>query len=223
LADERRVDLRLFGGSEAIANRPQHRLKLLAAAGFSGFAFLVPLLLIVLVLTKVVGFAGRLATPVARMFPDRMIGIGGQTLVGLTMLVLVSFAAGLLAHTRWGKSTFDALGGTVVGALPQFVAARAITKILNPEDGRMAVVLVPVGPRWSIGIVFGPLDGEWASVYLPNAPRCTSGSVSFVRTSDIHVLDIDVVSAVRLLRRLGEGAEEALSGLTLPNAVPAKP
>src|SRR4051812_27989531 len=195
-----------------------HRLKLFAVAGFSGFAFLVPLLLIILVLNRTMAFAGKLASPVSRLFPERIIGIGGQTLIGLTLLILVSFAAGLFAHTRWGKSSFEALGGTVVGALPQFVAARAIRKFLNPEDGRMIVVLVPVGPRWSIGIAFGSLEREWASIYLPNAPRCTSGSVSFVRTCDIHPLDIDVVTAVRLIRRLGQGAEHLLAGLTLPNA-----
>jgi uncharacterized membrane protein len=212
--------LLLSGGNEGIAQGPWNRLKLLVVAGFSGFAFLVPLLLIVLVLDRVVDFAGRLAIPVARLFPERIIGIGGQTLIGLTLLIVFSFAAGLLAQTRWGRSTFDALGGTLVGGLPQFVAARVTRKILNPQDGRMAVVLVPVGPRWSIGIVFGPLGGEWASVYLPNAPRFTSGSVSFVRSSDIHPLEIDVLTAVRLIRRLGEGAEQLLPGLRLPNAAP---
>ncbi|MFL6844535.1 MAG: hypothetical protein ACJ8ER_06605 [Allosphingosinicella sp.] len=193
-------------------------MRLLAVAGFSGLAFLVPLLLIALVLEKGVAFAGRLADPVAKLFPERIIGIGAQTLLGVGLLILFSLAAGLLAHTRAGRSLFDSLGGTVVGALPQFVAARAITRILDPEEADIVVVLVPVGPRWSIGFAFGPLDGAWASIYLPNAPRCTSGSVSFVRTSDIHPLDIDVVTAVRLIRRLGQGAEHLLAGLTLPNA-----
>ncbi len=221
MADETRLALLLSSREERIARRPRNRLKLFAVAGFGGFAFLVPLLLIVLVLGKVVAFAGKLAIPVAKLFPERIIGIGGQTLIGLTLLIVLSFAAGLLAQTKWGKSTFDALGATVVGALPQFVAARLTRKILNPQEGRMVVVLVPVGPRWSIGIVFGPLDGEWASVYLPNAPRFTSGSVSLVRSSDIHPLDIDVLTAVRLIRRLGEGAEQLLPGLVLPNAAPA--
>ncbi len=196
--------------------------KLLTVAGFSGLAFLVPLLLIILVLERGVAFAGRLANPVANLFPERIVGVGAQTLIGVGLLVIFSFGAGLLAHTRMGKSLFNALGGTMVGALPQFVAARAITRMLDPEETDIVVVLVPIGPRWAIGFSFGPVDGPWASIYLPGAPRCTSGSVSFVRPCDIHPLDIDVVTAVRLMRRLGEGAEQVLPNLVLPNAEPAK-
>jgi uncharacterized membrane protein len=196
--------------------------KLLTVAGFSGLAFLVPLLLIILVLERGVAFAGRLANPVANLFPERIVGVGAQTLIGVGLLVIFSFGAGLLAHTRTGKSLFNALGGTMVGALPQFVAARAITRMLDPEETDIVVVLVPIGPRWAIGFSFGPVDGPWASIYLPGAPRCTSGSVSFVRPCDIYPLDIDVVTAVRLMRRLGEGAEQVLPGLVLPNAEPAK-
>ncbi|TMJ17639.1 MAG: hypothetical protein E6G94_01865 [Alphaproteobacteria bacterium] len=203
-----------------LTRAPRSRLKLLALAGFSGFAFLVPLLLIILVLQRGVGFVGKLARPLANLFPDSTFGIGPQTLVGLAILVIFSFGAGFLAHTRAGRSLFNALGGTVVGALPQFVAARAISRMLDPDQADIVVVLVPIGPRWAIGFSFGPLDGPWASVYLPSAPRCTSGSVSFCRPCDIHPLDIDVVTAVRLMRRLGEGAEEVLPGLVLPNAEP---
>lgn len=198
-------------------------LKLLAIAGFSGLAFLVPLLLIVLVLERGVAFAGRLANPLANLFPERTLGMGAQTVAGVGLLILFSFAAGLLAHTRGGRSLFKALGSTVVGALPQFVAARAISRMLDPEEADIVVVLVPIGPRWAIGFSFGPLDGPWASIYLPGAPRCTSGSVSFCRPSDIYPLDIDVVTAVRLMRRLGEGAEQLLPDLVLPNAEPASP
>jgi len=205
-----------------VAERPptaeRGALRLLAIAGFSGLAFLVPLLLVVLVLERGVEFVGRLANPIANLFPERAVGMGAQTLVGLGLLIIFSFGAGLLAHTRAGKSMFKALGGTMVGALPQFVAARAIGRMLDPEEPDIAVVLVPIGPRWAIGFAFGPLDGPWASIFLPNAPRCASGSVSFVRPIDIHPIDIDVASAVRLLRRLGEGAEQLLPGLVLPNA-----
>src|SRR5688572_18430113 len=200
----------------------QSRWRLLASAGFSGLAFLVPLLLIVLVLERGVAFAGRLANPVANLFPERIAGIGPQTLIGVGLLILFSFGAGLLAHTSVGRSLFNALGGTIVGGLPQFVAARAITRMLDPEEADIVVVLVPIGPRWAIGFSFGPLDGPWASIYLPGAPRCTSGSVSFVRPSDVYPLDIDVVTAVRLMRRLGEGADKVLPGLILPNAEPGE-
>jgi len=209
--------------AEERRRRPERgALKLLAVAGFSGLAFLVPLLLILLVLERGADFVGRLANPVVNLFPERMIGIGTQTLVGIGLLVLFSFAAGLLAHTRAGRSLFDTLGGTVVGALPQFVAARAISRMLDPEEADIAVVLVPIGPRWAIGFAFGPLDGPWNSIYMPNAPRCTSGSVSFVHSSDIHPLDIDIVTAVRLIRRLGQGAEGLLATVTLPHNSTAK-
>jgi uncharacterized membrane protein len=206
-----------------VADAPRTRrspLKLFALAGFSGFAFLVPLLLIVLVLQRGVAFAGKLANPLANLFPERTLGVGPQTLVGLAILVIFSFGCGLLAHTRAGRSLFNALGGSVVGALPQFVAARAISRMLDPEEADIVVVLVPIGPRWAIGFSFGPLEGPWVSVYLPGAPRCTSGSVSFCRLCDIYPLDVDVVTAVRLMRRLGEGAEQLLPGLVLPNAEP---
>src|SRR5262245_58211879 len=73
-----------------------------------GLLFLLPIILVVWLLGKALGFAKRLADPMVQAAGvSSVAGVATGTLVAILGLVLVCFAAGLLARTRLGQASFS--------------------------------------------------------------------------------------------------------------------
>ena len=65
-----------------------------------GLIFLIPLILLLLVLKHAMGFAAKVAKPIAEKFPVPEIGGPALvTLVAVAVLIVVAFLAGLAART----------------------------------------------------------------------------------------------------------------------------
>ena len=74
-----------------------------------GVLFLAPLILFAMILRHAMGFAGKIAKPIATQFPQHQIaGVAIATIIAALVLILLSFCAGLAARTRAGKNV-DAL------------------------------------------------------------------------------------------------------------------
>ena len=94
--------------------------------------FLLPLGLVLFIL----GYALRLATRVAQPISEALhldqlgdvAGIGITTVVGVLLLVLVSFAAGLIGRTSIGGRISGWFEGSLLSALPQYQMLKSMTE-----------------------------------------------------------------------------------------------
>src|SRR5262245_48574776 len=94
---------RMCKGEASMATETESSFKFVKATIAGGLLFLLPLVLVVLLLTHAMRFAGKVAHPISEFLSiDRMLGPAGEESVALVMLLLISVAAGLIARTAAG-------------------------------------------------------------------------------------------------------------------------
>ena len=76
----------------------------LKATMAGGLLFLLPVVLILIVLKHAMQLAVKVAKPVSNLLPvESVIGLRGETVLAVLVLILVSLAAGLVARTNAGR------------------------------------------------------------------------------------------------------------------------
>jgi uncharacterized membrane protein len=173
-----------------------------------GVLFLLPIVLIVFLLGKALGFARRLSDPLVEAAGVKSIaGVATGTIAAVAFIVLISFAAGLLARTRIGEAAFSRLENSVLSLFPQWRMARGLIESFDSDSkSEMEVVLVPTDAGWCLGFVLEKPEGDWWTVFVPGSPQWTSGSVSFVHADQVHPSGLTPAQAMMLLRRCGVGS-----------------
>lgn len=181
-----------------------------------GLLFLVPVVLLGLVLRRALEFAGKVAKPVAAMFPVHQVaGFAVGTIVAALMLLVVAFLAGLAARTKTGRRVTHWVEQSFLGNMPQYRVvtsmAEGLTKIEQGEG--LTPVLVSADGAWQIGYSLEDLGGGWTAVFIPQAPTPMSGNVLYVPTDRIRPLGIGIHAAMKLVKRMGMGSAETLKGV----------
>ena len=82
------------------------------------------------------------------------------------------------------------------------------------DDHHVEVVLVPTDAGLNLAFIFEPSDAPWVAVFIPGAPDWRTGAVAFVERSSMQPAGIGFVSAIKVLRKLGAGADKVITDLT---------
>jgi len=183
-----------------------------------GLLFLLPLGVILLVLKHVMQIAAKLAAPVAAHFPvSHFAGVAIVTLVAALMLLLVAFLAGLMARTKPGQRLSAWFEESILGGLPQYRMAKSMAEgFAHIESGAgMHPVLVRVDDGWQLAYRLEELHGGWVAVFMPQAPTPMSGNFLYVAVHRIRPLPISMPAAMKLVKSVGVGSQEALRGIDL--------
>ena len=189
-----------------------------------GVLFLLPLGLVLFIL----GYALRLATGVAQPISKALhldqlgevAGMGITTVVGVLVLVLVSFAAGIGARTSIGGRISGWFEDSLLRALPQYQMLKSMAEGLAQIEGDTGIrpALISIEDGWQIGYILEVLENGWLAVFLPQAPTPMSGNVMYLEADRVRPLGITMVQAMGIVKRIGVGSGQALRGvdLTLP-------
>ena len=186
-----------------------------------GVLFLLPLAIVLMVL----GYLLKLAATVAKPIADRLevqgwgdvAGIGLVTVLSALVLVVVSFGAGLIARTYLGGRITRRFEKSVLGRLPQYQMLKSMAEGLVQLETTTGIkpALVNVEDAWQMGYLLEPLENGWSSVFLPQAPTPMSGNVMYVPAGRVRPLDLTMVDAMAIIKRIGVGSGEALRGVDL--------
>lgn len=189
-----------------------------------GVLFLLPVALISLVLGHAMRLAVRAVQPVEKQLGlDQMgtvAGVGTITLLAVAALIVVSFIAGIVARTALGTRLSGWFEDSLMGGLPQYrmvkTMAEGFMQFENTEGMKPALVSIEDG--WQIGYVIEPISDGWVAVFLPQAPTPLSGNVMYFTSDRVRPLDITMVQATALVKRIGIGSAEILQGANLKPA-----
>ena len=183
-----------------------------------GIVFLVPLILMILVLRHAMEFAGKIAGPIAALFPEnRIAGVALATIIAALVLLLLSFVAGLLARTDVGRNLGRWLEDSLLGNLPQYrmvkTMAEGLAQVENSQNLRPALVSIEGG--WQLCYLLEEVRAGWVAVFLPQSPTPMSGTVMYMPAERVRPLDMPIGEAMLLVKRLGAGSTQSLRSADL--------
>ena len=189
-----------------------------------GLLFLLPVVLIVIVLSHAMQLAVKVAKPVSDFLPvETVIGVRGETVLAVLVLIFISLVAGLVASTNAGKRVIRWSENSVLGGLPQYQLVKSMAEGLAQVEKAESVhpALANIEGGWQIGYLLEPLEDGWVTVFLPQAPTPMSGNVMYLPADRVRPLGITMVQAMAIVKRMGVGSAKALHGtdLTLPASV----
>ncbi|WP_291297838.1 DUF502 domain-containing protein [Elioraea sp.] len=179
-----------------------------------GIVFLIPVVLTVVLVEKALAIAIRLVGPVAQAMPLPGISAAFAATAGsVAALVVLCFAAGLVARSRSARRLTTTLEERVLARFPAYglIKSTAEGVVGREREGQFTPALLRYDDAFQVGFVVERLAGGFATVYLPGAPTAMSGSVAVMEESRIVPLSLTVPQTLALLRTLGAGAGEALS------------
>ena len=186
-----------------------------------GAIFLLPFAAILVIVVKAGKMAVDAATPVAEKLPfPKGEAVLAVYVVGAMALVLVSFAAGVLARSlSIEKDAVSFLEDKVLNKLPPYVAVRKYTDRLAGLEAKtnedLKPVLVRMNNGWQLGFLVDAFNDGQVAVFMPGAPDPSSGVVQIVSTDHITPLNISYRDALACLEQSGRGLAKSLGKIVL--------
>ncbi len=194
----------------------------------SGLMELFPLLVTILVIGVIIGYADNFVHPLIRFLPWEAPLVGGLTFtgVGLIVLALLFYLTGMITSSRAGRAFFNITGkilsrtplvGSIYG-LTQTVAAvmssqyrfSRVVFLEWPRDGMIALGFVT-------GRVVSPSTGEsLVIIYIPTVPNPTSGNMAIVVEDDVFETDLSVEDAMKMVFSGGIVVPDSIAFARLP-------
>lgn len=187
--------------------------KIIKATFLGGILFLAPLVVLLVILEKGYGIIQKVTLPLVNNLPRiHVLGIALQELVGILIIIVICFVAGLLARTAKAKELIQKLEDGILSFVPGYSFMKSMNEniigIESKED--LKVILVPTDAGLQFAFLIESIDENNFAVFVPDAPNPWSGSVVFVEKKDIKEIDMTQKQALACIRKLGFGSKELL-------------
>ena len=192
-------------------------LELIKTTLVGGILFLVPLILLVILLRQLLQYTDKLLHPIAQLLPAKtIIGVAIPDLLAAVVLIVVAFLAGLLAKTRFGARLGANVEELILKRLPGFKLLKSMTQgITSSTSGsEVTVALANIDETWQLSFVVERHPNGLLTVFVPSAPTPATGSIFFLKETQVRHLDVSVSAAVKCIMQLGAGSGELLKGVT---------
>ncbi len=187
--------------------------KIIKATFLGGILFLAPLVVLLVILEKGYGIIQKVTLPLVNYLPKvHVLGVALQELIGILIIIVICFAAGLLARTPKAQELIRKLEDGILSFVPGYSFMKSMNEnimgIESKED--LKVILVPTDAGWQFAFLIEQIDDTNFTVFIPDAPNPWSGSVVFVEKKDIKEIDMTQKQALACIRKLGFGSKELL-------------
>lgn len=198
---------RLKGSTMALPLKP------LTTTLIGGMIFLLPLIVVLVLLGQGLAMISGIAAPLAERLPEREFGgVAAVTLVGLVLILLLCYGAGLLARAAFGRALSENFENRLHALYPRYTVIKAMTQGFAGTMGGRALrpVQVSFDDHQLLAFEVERLADGRVVVFLPGAPDPWSGSVVLVPPERVANVSIDVGALNRSLKGLGIGTAALL-------------
>jgi len=177
-----------------------------------GLFFLVPLMFLIFILGKAIGFMMVIAQPLADWLPvDTVGGVALANLLAILAVIVVCFIAGLIARHSMASGFVKALESKVLAKIPGYAMIKGVKSGFDSsESAGMKPVALKLGTAERIALEIEKLPDGRSMIYIPSAPSVWSGITQILPADQITYLDIPITSVMELTERFGHGVDELL-------------
>jgi uncharacterized membrane protein len=186
----------------------------LKTTAFGGLFVLLPILLLYLLVAEALDLIVALATPIADLFPKGTFDqISYPVLLGLILILIVSFLIGLALRSLTGRRIKDWIERKALGRLPAYGALKNLTTAFaetkEKDKFRPALLDSGTGQKEIVYIIEDHGDGQ-LTVLVPWSPTAFAGSVKIVSDNMVELMDSNLGDVSRVLSYWGVGVRDLL-------------
>lgn len=143
---------------------------------------------------------------IVAFFVITMVGFLTANFIGRT---IVGYGEDLLSRMPFVRNLYSGLKQIFQTVFSeQETSFEKVALIEYPRKGLWALCFIATDTRGEVDVILKENGDETVSVFLPTTPNPTSGFLLFVPKSDMHVLDMSVEQAAKLVISAGLVAPE---------------
>jgi uncharacterized membrane protein len=181
-----------------------------------GLLLAVPLVVLGLLLSHVIGLIAQALQPVAALAPrQRLWGIAAVDIMALLALVGGLVLVGALSRSGPGKWISQSIEQLVLRKIPGFLLFKSMAAGFSSTERETGFepALVEFDDHAELGFIVDD-DGhsEQIVVFMPSAPTPAAGSVAVVPRTRVRRLHVPAGVAIATVTRLGMGLQSLLQG-----------
>ena len=190
-------------------------MKFIKTTVIGGLLFLIPIILLIMILTKVHSLLLVVAKPLDDVIPlDKVGGIAVANILVIIMIILICFLAGILATGKYMKIFQHGIENKLLIKLPGFAIIKGFMdsiKTTEEASENFIPVLVSFDDSEQLCFEVERTSNEKVVVYLPGAPNPWSGTVLYIDKARVKRLNTSVTEAVNSIQMLGLGTENLIN------------
>lgn len=172
-----------------------------------GLLIVLPLYLSILLLAKTIKGLLALIAPVTAQLPPTM---ELRQVVGILLVLLVCFVAGLLVRTGPGLRAKNAIERNLLERIPGYALIRGLAARVagRQEDETFAVALVEIEEALVPAFIVEEHDDGAYTVFVPSVPTPAAGTIYILPPERVHLVDIPFAKAASVISKWGAGARD---------------
>jgi uncharacterized membrane protein len=182
-------------------------LQFIRATLSGGILFLLPVVLVIMMLSKAHQMMVKLSGPLANLMPERILGLDGSRILALLLLILICFIAGLFIKSKRVKKQLTKMEDNLLVFIPGYQLLKSITAdTLGESDEKgLKPVMVKDGDGWKIGFLVEEKNGL-STVFIADAPSHDAGEVIIFPTELVKSIPLPSNKVILSLKNYGKGA-----------------
>lgn len=177
-----------------------------------GAAFLLPVVVVLMVIRKSLEFTHAMAQPLALWIPlDTIGGMAVGNLLAVLILIVICFAAGVVARRAAGRQFSEAMEAKLHAIYPRYTVIRGMTQFLRDGgEEPFQVVLARFDDNAQVAFEIERSANGLVTLFLPGAPDPWSGSVIHMSEDRVAPLYAEFKTVTKNLKAIGKGMGEIL-------------
>ena len=195
-----------------MSSKERGGVKFLKTTVIGGLVFLVPIVFLVVILTKAAQLMMMVAEPMAGWLPVESVGgVALANIIAVLAIVVVCFIAGLLARRAIIMATVENLESKVLTKVPGYVIVKGMLSGLHDDEQyNLKPVMANFGSSERIGLEIERLQDGRVVVFTPGAPNPWSGIVHIMAPDAVEHIDMEMPMYMENVERFGQGTDEIL-------------
>jgi uncharacterized membrane protein len=188
-------------------------IQFVLTTAIGGVVFLIPVVVLVVVIAKAIGFMMVVAKPMADWLPvDTIGGVALANVIAGVALVLVCFLAGLLARHALASAFVGQLESKVLVNVPGYLMVKSL--VSGFDESRIAglkPVALQLGTAERVGYEIEKLPDGRSMVFIPSPPNPFSGITQVLPPEQVTYLDVSLKQIMEVTENFGHGVHEILA------------
>jgi uncharacterized membrane protein len=191
-------------------------IRFLKTTAIGGLLFLLPLIVIGALIGQVVPIVLSIAEVLGEFIPLKTAGgIGLLILLAVVVVLLLCFAAGLLARRSLGRKISENFEKYLLLLFPRYgIIKDQMAGSIGGKNARpsMKPVLARLDDSLRMGFEIERPDTGLVTVYLPGSPDPWLGTVVLLNADRVEPVDMEFGDAVTIFEQLGRGSAALRAG-----------